>query len=179
MRNRFFLALTLLISALWATAHGLGAQTTEWTKETSAEGRFAVLLPTRPLSDEQMKDTPKGRVSMRFLTARSGTGIFIVAYADYEMGDAKLELDANRTSFLKGMKATLVTESDINLRGNPGRDIKAVRDQLSIRSRIYLVGKRYYQMVAITPASIPGDLEADKFLTSFELSTAQVAADRK
>jgi hypothetical protein len=109
---------------------------------------------------------------MRFFTAGSQQGIFVVAYADYAVSDPKRELDANRDSFLKGMKATLVSESDIKLQDNPGREIKATRDNLSIRSRIYLVGIRYYQIVAITPATLPSNLEADKFFASFELMAA-------
>lgn len=166
MRKRF-LALSLIICVASA-AHAF-LQTTEWTKFSSPEGRFVILVPDAPVRDEQSKVTAVGKVIMHFFTTRSETGVFIVAYADYAIGDVKQELDANRDSFLKGMKATLVSESDIKLQGNPGREIKAARDQLSIRSRIYLVGKRYYQAVAITPATLPGDVEANKFLTSFEL----------
>ena len=127
------------------------------------------MMPGQPIRDDQSKNTQVGKVVMHFFTARSEGGVFIAAYADYAIGDVKSELDANRDSFLKGMKATLVSESDIKLEGNPGREIKAARDDLVIRSRIYLVGKRYYQAIAITPANLPGDLEADRFLTSFQL----------
>jgi hypothetical protein len=171
MRNRFFafiLCLTFIGQA--------SAQTKEWTKFSSPEGRFSILMPVQPVSDDQTKVTAVGKVVMRFFTARAAGGVFIVAYADYAMGETKQELDANRDTFLKGMKATLVSESDIKLQENPGREIRAARDQLSIRSRIYLVGKRYYQTVAITPATLPGNLEADKFLTSFELATTSVPA---
>lgn len=166
MRKRF-LALSLIICVTSAVHASL--QATEWGKFSAPEGRFTVLLPDKPVRDDQSKVTPVGKVLMHFFTARSETGVFIVAYTDYAIGDAKRELDANRDSFLKGMKATLVSESDIKLQGNPGREIKATRDELNIRSRIYLVGKRYYQAVAITPATLPGNVEADKFLTSFEL----------
>lgn len=172
MRKRF-IAVSLIV-CVTAIAHAT-IQTTEWTKFSSPEGRFSVLMPNQPLNDDQSKETPVGKVVMHFFTSRSGTGIFIVAYSDYAIGDAKRELDANRDTFLKGMKATLIAESDIKLQGNPGRDIKATRDQLNIRSRIYLVGKRYYQAVAITPASLPGDVEADRFLTSFQLLQAAAA----
>jgi hypothetical protein len=169
MRRRFF-AFPLIILVTVVT-HA-SAQTPLWTKFSSPEGRFAVLMPGQPLREEQSKDTRVGKVLMRFFTVGSEKGLFIVAYADYEIGGVKQELDANRDSFLKGMKATLVSESDIKLQENPGREIRAERDQLSIRSRIYLVGKRYYQLVTITPATLPGSLEADRFLTSFELAAA-------
>ena len=153
-------------------------QTDQWKRFSSAEGRFAILLPDQPVRTVQSKDTGAGRVVMSFFTTRSDDGVFIVAYADYSMGEAKRELNANRDSFLKGMKATLVSESDIKLQGNPGREIRASRDKLTIRSRIYLVGGRYYQMVAITPMTLPGDVEADRFLTSFELLRNNAPAAR-
>jgi hypothetical protein len=167
MRSRFF-AISLILSAV-CVAEAF-AQTPPWTKFSSPEGRFSVLMPAAPLREEQSKDARGNKVVMHFFTAGSQQGIFIVAYADYKMGGVKQELDANRDSFLRGMKATLVSESDIKLQENPGREIRAERDRLSIRSRIYLVGTRYYQVVAITPATLPGNLEADKFLASFELS---------
>ncbi|HEY0319928.1 MAG TPA: hypothetical protein VGC66_03060 [Pyrinomonadaceae bacterium] len=175
MRVRYFV-ISLIICVSFITQ--AFAQTPPWTKFSSPVGGFSVLIPERPLQDDQSKDTRVGKVVMHFFTARSQGGVFIVAYADYAIGEVKRELDANRDSFLKGMKATLVSESDIKLQENPGREIKAVRDELSIRSRIFLVGKRYYQLVTITPATLAGNVEADKFLTSFELLTATDAAAR-
>jgi hypothetical protein len=168
MPGRFFI-IALLICA--ACASQASAQAPPWTKYSSPEGRFTVLMPADPMREEQSKETRGEKVVMRFFTAGSEKGIFIVAYADYRMSGVKQELDANRDSFLRGMKATLLSESDIKLRENPGREIRAERDRLSIRSRIFLVGQRYYQVVAITPATLPGNLEADRFLNSFELMT--------
>jgi hypothetical protein len=174
MLRRFFASSLILVAfVLQASAQ----EQPQWTKFSSAEGRFSILLPTeKPLREEQTKETSAGKVVMHFFTAGSEKGLFIIAYADYQMSAAKQELDANRDSFLRGMKATLVSESDIKLQDNPGREIRAERDRLSIRSRIYLVGKRYYQMIAITPATLPGNLEADRFLASFELQTARTAS---
>ncbi|HKS26179.1 MAG TPA: hypothetical protein VJS44_00095 [Pyrinomonadaceae bacterium] len=169
MLSRFFI-ITILLCAAYASE--ALAQTPPWTKFSSPEGRFSVLMPASPLREEQAKQTPTEKVVMRFFTAGSDKGVFIVAYADYRMAGVKQELDANRDSFLRGMKATLVSESDIKLGENPGREIRAARDRLSIRSRIFLVGSRYYQVIAITNANLPGNLEADKFLNSFELVTA-------
>jgi hypothetical protein len=176
MRCRFF-AYALVISVMLTTV--ASAQTGGWTKFSSTEGRFSVLMPLEPVRSEEVKETPVGKVSMHFFTTRGEAGIFIVAYADYAISDPKRELDANRNSFLKGMKATLISESDIKLEDNPGRDIRAVRDALSIRSRIYLVGKRYYQVVALTPATLPGNVEADRFLSSFELAKSVATAPQR
>ena len=170
MRSRFFIPALFICLTLIAEA---SAQTVEWKKFSSPEGRFNVLMPGRPLREEESKETLRGKVVMHFFTVGSEKGVFVVAYADYAMSDAKRELDANRDSFLKGMKATLIAESDIKLQENPGREIKAARDNLSIRSRIYLVGGRYYQIVAVTPATLPANLEAERFLNSFELTAAR------
>lgn len=167
MLGRFFI-ISLILSAAFVS-EALAQEAPPWTKFSSAEGRFSVRMPANPLREEQTKDANGDKVVMRFFTAGSDQGVFIVAYADYRMGPPKQELDANRDSFLRGMKATLVSESDIKLQDNPGREIKAERDRLSIRSRIYLVGGRYYQVVALTHATLPGNLAADRFFASFEL----------
>jgi hypothetical protein len=178
MRRKFF-ALSFFICLALAATRVSAQQTPAWTKFSSPEGRFAVMMPAEPMREEQSKETRAGKVVMHFFTVGSPQGIFVVAYADYQIGNAKQELDANRDSFLKGMQATLVSESDIKLQENPGREIRAARDKLSITSRMYLVGKRYYQVMAITPATLPASLEAGKFLTSFELLTSAAPAVRK
>jgi hypothetical protein len=177
MRSRFF-ALAFF-ACLMLAARASAQETPAWTKFSSPEGRFAVMMPGQPLREEESKQTLAGKVVMRFFTVGSPQGIFVVAYADYPMGNVKQELDANRDSFLRGMQATLVSESDIKLQENPGREIRATREKLAIRSRIYIVGTRYYQVMAITPATLPAGLEADKFLTSFELLTSAVPAGKK
>jgi hypothetical protein len=177
MRGRFF-ALSFFV-CLAFVSRAVAQDASTWTRFTSPEGRFSVMMPAEPAREEQSKLVRGRLVMMRFFTAGVGQGVFIVAYADYRMGNVKQELDANRDSFLKGMQATLISESDIKLRENPGREIRATRDKVSIRSRIYLVGRRYYQAVAITPATLPANLEADRFLNSFELLTTATPAEKK
>ena len=152
-----------------ATIHAQQQPTAQWSRFSSPEGRFNILLPGRPLREDRNKETPMGRVEMHIFTSRTEGGIYVVAYADYAFGDAKQELDANRDTFLKGMKATLLSESDINIKGHPGREVNAWRDQLTIRTRMYLVGKRYYQMFVIMPTAQAVAEDTNRFFNSFEL----------
>ena len=170
--RKIFIAFGLFICFTAANAHAQQPQVAQWPRFSSPEGRFSILLPGRPLREDQTKETPVGRVEMHIFTSRTEGGIYVVAYADYAFGDAKRELDANRDSFLKGMKATLLSESDINIKGNPGREINAWREQLTIRTRMYLVGKRYYQMFVIVPTPQAVLEDTNRFFNSFELVEA-------
>ena len=167
--RKIFIAFGLLICFTAATAHAQQPQAAQWPRFSSPEGRFSILLPGRPLREDQTKETPVGRVEMHIFTSRTEGGIYVVAYADYAFGDAKRELDANRDSFLKGMKATLLSESDINIKGHPGREVNAWREQLTIRTRMYLVGRRYYQMFVIVPTAQAVREDTERFFNSFEL----------
>ena len=152
MRN---LKLFLLTSA-FILATGLAANAQEWTKFAPEGGRFEVMLPGPPEASTETKDSANGPYTTKMYIVRTDDMIFMVAYVDYDPKfnfDVKAEIQANKTNFLKPFaEGKLLSEKEITFNGSPGlefaADLNAAR---TVVSRIFVIGKRPYQMIAVNP----------------------------
>jgi hypothetical protein len=106
-------------------------------------------------------------------------GQVLVMYADLPIGEKETEaeterrLDGPRDGTLARMKAKLISDKKIKLDGKyPGRELVAdlPDGKGRLRSRFYLVGKRFYQLqVAGSKAFVDGP-DTDKIFGSFKLA---------
>lgn len=151
----------------------------EWTKFTSPEGRFSVLLPTSPKPDNREVETAIGKLTLYAYEATSKTVYFAVSFADYprEPPDAagiEKTLDGVRDGVLKGISAELISEKKISVNGVPGRDFVAKMTAQEIEFvynwRICLDGRRLYQFAAVSQKVHSGSPEIAKFLSSFVIT---------
>lgn len=172
MKTRAFavsLALLIMAAAVSAQEHSSDGG---WTRFTSEPGRFSVLVPSQPTEKVETKQSPHGPYSTHLFTVNSENMLFIVAWVDYDPSfnfGVQAELHANRDNFVKnsGIKLTGTTKQ-ISLDGNPGIEFTAESGNARIKSRVYIVGRRPYMLIAM---SRTGDLsDGDRFLTSLEVS---------
>lgn len=172
------LTAALLVSLLSSLAFGY-TQGAEWQKFNSPEGRFNILMPSKPEHEVKEVDSPLGKLTLYAYAASNDTGYFLVSYGDYpvEPKDAaqkEMVLDGVRTGVLNGLGAEMSGEKKITLAGHPGREFtanKAIQGtEVVFTWRIYLVGQRLYQLAAVTPKASAGSPEISKFLTSFDLN---------
>jgi hypothetical protein len=181
---RFFLTAAIALSCCLGSGvvSAQPAPTTQeaatWQKFTSQEGKFGVLMPSKPeYSKQSMPLEAKLNVDMHMFTAvelqDQNPAAYSVAYADFpfvtttpEAGNALL--DAAQAGLIE--KNTVLARSSLQLRGNPGREIK-LKDPKGMvsRVRLFLVKERIY-MVMVFSNSEQGLGGSDRFLNSFELS---------
>ena len=170
MKKTIFALLLALVCAA-----SIQAQANDWQSFTSEKGRFSVLVPDKPTEEVGSGNAgTAGSYTTHLFTSKVQGAIYMVGWADYQPGlkiNADGELKANRDNFLKGVEATLLSETKITLDKNPGIEFKAERKpNIFIKSRVYLVGNRPYQLIAISIGQ--EDIKnADKFLNSFKLTT--------
>jgi hypothetical protein len=186
------LTLTLFLSAFYLGSAALasGQEKAVWRDFISVDGEFKVNTPNELKQLEN--GTPGGNPESPSRTYGFG-GVrpylsFSIRYTDYEkmpevMEDSELKssFDKSRDSLIKGSKGTLVSESDVALGGNIGREI-VIKAAAAIHTyRMFLVSKRFYQ--AIVSMHIAGENkkqvtdERQRFLDSFSISRiAGVAA---
>jgi hypothetical protein len=132
-----------------------------WQNFRSPEGRFAVVLPSTP--------TKKSSEVVQAFWAESTQGFYAVMYGDspsvVEAKQAYLDLPKE---FVKAMKGTIVSQRNISLQRNPGKEFQfeVVEDGVTVtgKGRVYQVGKRVYVLLAAAP-----DQESGKFFNSFGL----------
>jgi hypothetical protein len=157
----------------------------QWEKFSSPEGRFRVQMPVAPKASSREVDTPAGKLMLYVYDLSNDLGYFTATYADYpiaprDFAHAEEVLDSVRDGVLSGVKGQLTSEKKITVRTHPGREFTAsskVQDvDLVFTWRIYLVGRRLYQLAVATNSKNAGHPDIAKFLTSFDLITNQSAS---
>lgn len=169
MKKLFAFVLTLLLTA---PAFGL-QDTSEWTKFTSDAGRFSVLMPGKPEENKETKPSPNGPYTVNLYIAKSTAGIYMAGWVDYDPKfnfGVQAELEANRDNFIKGVSGKLLDTKPIKFGANPGIEFTAETDLVFVRSRVYIIGKRPYQLLAIVRKDDRSSPSIDKFLSSFALT---------
>jgi hypothetical protein len=170
MKKTIFVLLIALICAA-----SIQAQTNDWQTFTSEKGKFSILVPVIPTEEvgSGVAGTA-GSYTTHLFTSKGQGAIYMVGWADYKPGlkiNADGELKANRDNFLKGVEATLLSETKITLDKNPGIEFKAEKKpDIFIKSRVYMVGNRPYQLIVISFGQ-EDSKNTSKFLNSFKLTT--------
>src|SRR4051812_5989517 len=132
----------------------------DWKPFRSAGGQFTVLLPGVPVEQKQAVKKPVGTVEMTLfiLELKPAQGSYVVGYSELpesaiQVGTEEKRLDNARDRAVASAKGKLKSERRIILHGHPGRDLEiAVDDKTSLRTRLYAVKNRLYQVLAVGPA---------------------------
>jgi hypothetical protein len=168
-----------LLSLVLLAAPAARAQTPAgWVKFSPAGSPFAVLMPAQPKEEKKTTESPKGPYTTTLYSAVSPEReIYLVGWVDYDPKfnfGVQAELEANRDNFIKSLKATLLGTTPVKLGAYPGIEFKAeVPGKVDIVSRVYIVGRRPYQLIAVTPAGRDASANLRRFFSSFQLAPAK------
>jgi hypothetical protein len=141
---------------------------------SSKDGKFKAQFPGEPMT----KTIDAAGVKAKTFTVEEKNGGYVVSYADLPIpadeGADLIEkrLDGSRDGMVKNIRGTLTGEKKIKLADKyPGREITADLPGKKgvIRARIYIVGKRLYQVLVIGTEDTAKSADATKFLESFQL----------
>jgi hypothetical protein len=143
---------------------------------SSPEGRFKIALPPTTASPTTSYDGANGRIETTiYKWSVLNHGQYQVSYSD---SDRVLENAADKEIVFNNLRDLLLSkgpgqiESDtqLQLAGHPGREIR-IKDGNGINIyRAYLVGRRMYTISAFVPGKLECAMEAVvKVLDSFEL----------
>jgi hypothetical protein len=143
-----------------------------WAHFNTVGGRFSVLMPEIP--EEKVETTPSdhGPYTTHLFIVRDDKNVYLIGWVDYDPSfnfNRQAELEANRDNFVKGVKATLTSTRALNLDGYSAIEFTADTDNRTFKSRVYLVGRRPYQIVIGYPKG-DEDVEMTKrFFNSFKV----------
>jgi hypothetical protein len=79
------------------------------------------------------------------------------------------ELEANRDNFVKGITATLVNTRPTVIDGYSAIEFTAETEDRVFKSRVFMVGRRPYQIVIGYPKDQEDPLTTDRFFNSFKV----------
>ena len=143
-----------------------------WVNFTSEAGRFNVLLPETPTDKTETVQSDHGPYTTHLFVVRSTTSLFLVGWVDYDPKfnfNVTGELNLNRENFIKGVKATLINNKEVTLDGYQALEFTAKTEERIFKSRVYMVGRRPYQLVTGTPIGVDDSINVDRFFNSFKV----------
>lgn len=116
----------------------------------SREGNFAIKFPRQPTEDDAFQ-LPSGRT----YTVRTDNARYIVSYIELarrppDEAELRRGYDRARDEGLARSRTRLISERDVRQQGHLGREIFAEGNGVLIKSRAFLVGTRFYQIIVVT-----------------------------
>lgn len=166
------------IVLLMLSCLSFGFQDTTWSTFNSPEGRFSALMPTKPKIEVRDVDSKVGKITLYSYTSSNNVAYFHASYGDYPQeptpGTLEAVLDGVRNGVVQGLQAELLDEKKITLGGFAGRELTAKRivdgNEVRFKWRMYIVGRRLYQLAAATSKADAESPDVAKFLTSFQVT---------
>jgi hypothetical protein len=169
MNVKVFALVLVLVAGLCALTYG---QEREWVEVAPAGGRCVVRMPAKPDEKTESADGEHGKYTTHLFLSRGDSAGFILAWVDHSPdfhADAQAELNANRDSLLESVSAKVTSERRISLDGHPGIEFNAEGANSKYRSRVYMVGDRPYQLLAMWSKGSEEPRGVTAFLSSFRL----------
>ena len=173
-RCRFLLPLAAMLLAVVVRAD----ETTKGEVFTSKEGKFTITFPKKPTKQTQKVKTSLGELEVHLYIVDQKDRGFITGTTDYPKGSIKDEnrekmMDGARDGNVKSMKGKLLSEKKVTLgkKKHQGRELLIEMPAIKgvYRSRLFLVGDRLYQIVALWPEEFVKSKETTAYMDSFKL----------
>jgi hypothetical protein len=143
-----------------------------WVKFTSDLGRFSVLMPEMPTDKTETTPSEHGPYTTHLFMVRHEANVFLIGYVDYDPSfnfNRQMELAANRDNFVRDLKATLVSTRPVTIDGYQVIEFVAETAERTFKSRVYMVGRRPYQIVIGYPKDQEDQPTIDRFFNSFKV----------
>ena len=146
-------------------------------KEFNAPDKsFTVMLPKDVQNQKQTVNTQLGPIEVYLFSAKAKHQEFTVVYSDYPDSyiaatDPKAILDGSRDGAVRNIQGQLLGETLIEMKGHPGRELKIEGPQkMIIKTRIYLVKNRLYQVMAVSNPDHAYDKKITEVFESFKVN---------
>ncbi len=151
--------------------------TSSWQEFSSKDGGYKVMFPAAPESFARTLRVATGTVTVqcaRYAAKAPDKHVYFVTHMDVSAKDAEQlrtdkGLGAVTALSAAGVKGKLVESHSIEQSGFPGTEskIESADGTATLRTRIFVVETRVYQVGAVCPRSEDGGRDMFKFLESF------------
>jgi hypothetical protein len=144
-----------------------------WVHFNSEEGRFSVLMPQTPTDKTETEQSQHGPYTTHLFIVRDTTSVYLIGWVDYDPSfnfNRQAELEANRDNFVKGINAKLMTTRPTIIDGYSALEFTAETADRVFKSRVYMVGRRPYQIVIGSPKGMDDSANVNRFFNSFKVA---------
>jgi hypothetical protein len=137
-----------------------------WINFAPEGAGFSIMFPSQPVENINKKTA----YTLHSFTTNANRATYVAAYSDYvEIKSKPGEfLAANRDRFNKGMQATLISSRELTVGGHTGLEFVSESPAANIRSQLFLIGNRLYQVVTMVLRDTDQTEWTDKFFASFK-----------
>jgi hypothetical protein len=159
--------------------------TEKWYLFESKEFGFTILFPKKPTEQSQNVESAIGPLKLNLFLYEGANDptdenyVYGVNYTEYP-DSLFVNIDSTTMSnFFRGsidgmvgnVKGELLSEKTIELKGFPGREVKAslMNGTAIIKARLYLIRNKMYMIETITDTKKDSNQSIDKFFNSFQL----------
>src|ERR1044071_3034917 len=144
-----------------------------WVKFISDTGRFSVLMPSTPTEKTETTDSTHGPYTTHLFVVKDETSVYLIGWVDYDPSfnfNRQAEREANRDNFVKGIQATLLSTRATVINGYSAIEFTAEAGERIFKSRVFMVGRRPYQIVIGSPKGTDDTASVNRFFNSFKVS---------
>jgi len=143
-----------------------------WVQFISDTGRFSVLMPETPIDKTETVQSEHGPYTTHLFIVRDTTSVYLIGWVDYDPDfnfNRQSEMEANRDNFVKGINAKLLSTRALTIDGYPALEFTAETADRTFTSRVYMVGRRPYQIVIGSPKGRDDSVNLNRFFKSFKI----------
>ena len=143
-----------------------------WAHFTSEEGNFSVLMPEIPEDKIETTQSAHGPYTTHLFIVKDTTSVYLIGWVDYDPSfnfNRQAELEANRDNFVKGINAKLISTRPTVIDGYSAIEFTAETADRVFKSRVYMVGRRPYQIVIGSPKGQDDTASVNRFFNSFKV----------
>jgi hypothetical protein len=143
---------------------------------TNSQYKFTAMFPGTPKEQSQSA----AGVAFKMFGTEDKNGAFMVGVGDMPIGEnesaeqTRMRLDGAQAGAIANVGGSLKASKDVQLDGKyPGREFSASITKPTtgqVRARVYLVGRRMYQVMVIGTDSYATSARANQFMDSFKLT---------
>lgn len=144
-----------------------------WVRFRSDNGHFSVLMPAIPEDKATTEESAHGPYTTHLFIVKDTTSVYLIGWVDYDPSfnfNRQAELEANRDNFVKGLKATLISTRPTVIDGYSALEFTAETADRIFKSRVYMVGRRPYQIVIGSPKGLDDTALVNRFFSSFKVT---------
>ena len=131
-------------------------------------------MPGTPTEKTEVVESEHGPYTTHLFTLRDDPlRVFLIGWVDYDPTfnfNRQAEIEANRDNFVKGVNGTLLSSYKFTLDGYPAMEFTTDTEERIFRSRVYIVGRRPYQIVVGSVKGIDDSANVERFFNSFKIT---------
>ncbi len=143
----------------------------DWREIRSDEGRFSVLLPSKPRIESMPLSAARPEVLLHQWSAQARKTAFAIGYADLPPSDSTAGTTL-RNALLHNISGKVVRDDRVEAGGMPGRETVAegrIGDSpVTLHLRTFSVDVRLFQLAVLGPAEDFQPSEIETFFLSFK-----------